>query len=130
LLAAYVLVVGDSHIGQGWRLWVHLATNPHATPHQVSAHHHDDHEPGHRHGSERHEHPAHPSSDAHNPQEASPATIPLIVPHEHDGKVHTHEQSLAEEPVLLTVTLSKHYVSSPPFSTPAARGPSQGLHML
>lgn len=122
LVLAYACLLGISPVGQAGLLWLHLATEHHGVAVRPTAEHAHDAGRAHRHDSARHDgsggghgHTAPPGDDAGRP--ASPGA-----PHEHDGRVHTHDPAPVGDPAVPAGALSEHYlppdVASPP---PSAR---------
>lgn len=124
VLVAHLSVLGNSPIEQGWDLAVHLVKDHHAGVRQVSVHHDHEHGSTQRHASEQHEHDgAHQAMFAGTDLDGIQLPVAPNMPHEHQGRVHTHEQSPTEHPFLLTVSLAKFYLFSNPLpsSPPPAR---------
>ena len=134
LVAAYACLLGLSPVGQAGFLWLHLATEHHDSAVRQTAHRHDGgqahrHAPAvdgheadgvHERGEHGHEHSA--RDDTRRP--VSPGA-----PHEHDGRVHTHDQAPVDDPAVPVGTLSEYYLSpevkpAPPTGTDAAVPPS------
>lgn len=118
VLFAFGVLVGGSPVGQAGFLWLHLATAHHEAPRPHGEERHHDHDSTHRDPSEHHEAGRHgngPSSGSDAREDADRSTAPGA-PHEHNGVVHTHEQSPDEDPVLRADALSKFYLS--PAATP------------
>ncbi len=105
VLVAHLSVLGNSPIEQGWNLAVHLAKDHHG-----AAHHHTS-------GQDEH---AGPQQAMFAGTDLDGIQLPVApnVPHEHRGRMHTHEQSPTEHPFLLTVSLAKFYLFSDPLPSP------------
>jgi len=104
VLVAHLSVLGNSPIEQGWDLAVHLAKDHHAGVRQVSVpHEHDG---------------ARQAMFAGTDLDGIQLPVAPNVPHEHRGRMHTHEQSPTEHPFLLTVSLAKFYLFSDPLPSP------------
>ncbi len=135
MVVAYACLLGLSPVGQAGFLWLHLATEHHGPPVRPTtehrhdggrAHRHasavDSHEAGgaHEQGEHGHEHPV--GDDAG--RSVSPGA-----PHEHDGRVHTHDPAPVDGPAVPVGTLSEYYLSpelkpAPPAARDAAVPPS------
>ncbi len=139
-MAAYACLLGLSPVGQAGFLWLHLATEHHDSAVRQTAHRHDGgqahrHAPAvdthesdgaQEHGEHGHEHPAGPGhavDDEHSADDAGRSVAPVSpgAPHEHDGRVHTHDPAPVDDPAVPVGTLSKHYLS--PEVTPAPPAP-------
>lgn len=130
------------------------AKKPHAVGHSASTHDamraHDEahghtHEAEHKHEhAHRHAHPhvaahdhavAHDEPDADAPEAGHPEVLPArSEPHEHDGRMHTHEPLSDDGPALLTLALDKHCLFGapsaplPPPAPDADLASARGLH--
>ena len=119
VLIAYGLLLGGSPVGQAGFLRLHLANAHHELSHVPGVERHRDQDSAPPHASEHHEHDRHeggPSFRDKAPENADRSIAPNV-PHEHNGVVHTHEQS-PEGPVLLSGALSKFYLAPPIVPTP------------
>jgi hypothetical protein len=79
----------------------------------------------HEHGEHAHEHA---DDDEHSAGNAGRSVAP-DAPHEHDGRVHTHDQAPVDDPAVPVGTLSEFYLSPevkppPPTARDAAVPPS------
>jgi hypothetical protein len=152
LLLAYLLVLLATPVGEAGFRWVHLSTahsspaqpgaeqahpagpgldelpalasTPEPTPHTPPAHEHE-HAAAHTHEHEHASPPEHDERIASARDEAESRTIAPDQPHEHGGRVHTHQQQPAPDAELLIDALSKFYLAPPTTSAPSL---SAGAH--
>jgi hypothetical protein len=140
LVVAYACLLGLSPVGQAGFLWLHLATEHHDSAVRHTAHRHDG-EQAHRHAAAVESHEAdgvrehgehgheHAAADAHSAEDGAGRSVSPGAPHEHNGRVHTHDQTPVEDPAVPVGTLSKYYLppevkSPPPTARDAAVPPS------
>jgi hypothetical protein len=115
VLFALGVLLGDSPVGQAGFLWLHLATAHHELSRSPGVERHPDQDSTHPHPSEHHE----PGRYEGEPTSGDDATenpdgsIAPGAPHEHDGVVHTHEQTQSEDSALPFNALSEFYLSPP-----------------
>jgi hypothetical protein len=136
LVVAYACLLGLSPVGQAGLLWLHLATEHHGTSARPTAEHRHDGGRAHRHasadhdGSSRdHDHPAGPGHAVDVEHSADADARRSGAPHEHHGRVHTHDPAPTDDPAAPVGTLSKYYLSPevkppPPAARDAAVPPS------
>lgn len=130
LVVAYACLLGLSPVGQAGFLRLHLATEHHDAAARRTEHRHDGGR-AHRHASaghdaSDHDHdapaaPAHAAEDEHSADRAGRSVAPTT-PHEHHGRVHTHDPAPADDPAVPVGALSEYFLSpevKPP--PPAAR---------
>lgn len=110
VLIAYAAVLASSRLVQAGLLGIHLATE-HGVVEVAEA----SLGVGGDHGHE------HPHADEHGRHHA-PRPVEGAQPHEHDGRVHTHELPLEDERIGALTETSKHHPPIPPVPVaPAAR---------
>lgn len=139
LVAAYACLLGLSPVGQAGFLWLHLATEHHGPSVRPTAEHLHDGGRAHRHASADHDgsgrehgHPAGPGQavdDEHSADDDARRSVAPGAPHEHDGRVHTHDQAPVDDAAVPVGTLSEYYLSPemkppPPAARDAAVPPS------
>jgi hypothetical protein len=107
-VVAYACLLGLSPVGQAGFLWLHLATEHHDSAVRQTAHRHDGRQ-AHRHAPEVdsheadsvHEHGEHAHEHAVDADAGrSVAPVSPGAPHEHDGRVHTHDQAPVDDPAV------------------------------
>jgi hypothetical protein len=103
-----------------------LASTPEHEPDTPPAHEHEHaaaHTHPHEHSSaDEHEHtdpPEHDALIASARDEAESRSVAPDQPHEHGGRVHTHQQQPAPDAALLIDALSKFYLAPPTASAPS-----------
>lgn len=91
----------------------HAAAHAHAAPHQHE--HAGEHEHQHADASP----PEHHERIASAPRESASRSVAPDQPHEHGGRVHTHQQEPAPDAALLIDALSRFYLAPTNASAPA-----------
>lgn len=126
MAAAYVCLLGISPVGQAGLLWLHLATeHGGSAPHPAAEHAHAG-GPAHRHDASGHDASAGSDGDSgHELHRHAGVPVAPNAPHEHHGRVHTHDQPPVEDPAVPVDALSKYYLPTDPTAPrPPARGPA------
>ncbi len=124
LAAAYACLLGISPVGQAGLLWLHLsAEHGGSAPHAAAEHRHD--------GGTAHRHAAADpdrgpdSGPGHESDGDAGRPVAPNAPHEHHGRLHTHDRSPVEDPTVPVDALSKYYLPADPTAPrPPARDPA------
>jgi hypothetical protein len=110
-------------VGQAGLLWLHLSTEHGASASHAAAEHAHDGGPAHRHGPAGHDGTG-GGTGREIDRDADRAVAPSA-PHEHHGRVHTHDRSPVEDPTVPVDALSKYYLPTDPTAPrPPARDPA------
>lgn len=109
VLLAYALLLVGSPVTQTALLWVHLATAHEGLLPKFETPDHDEHGPEAAHDEGDHDHTG-PQS-GHEEIAETDGPMAASTPHEHDGRVHTHEQAPREDSAVSISAVEKEYLN-------------------